>query len=276
MTRPTQYHRPTTLQEAQQLARQPGSIAIAGGALTFGEVLLPYDSVVDLQDIPQLNTIAQENGALLLGGAVHLQAVAEDTRIPAALRDALTRTLTPNLLNGASVAESLTAARPIVEWLAALEAAGATVQCMTGSGLDEYSVSAFLNLPDDPAKRGFVTQVILPETGQGGVIGTAFVARTPTDRPIINAAVFVRRAEDTATVTDARAVIAGASATVITVIDLPNLVGSPLDLAHIEHAVMPIPALVNPVADYKGSVAYRREMAQVCVRRALEACQDER
>ena len=80
MTNPTRYSRPATLQEAIRLSQEPDAIALAGGALTFGKTLLPHAHVIDLQDVAQLNAIEVTESALLLGGAVRLQAVALEQR----------------------------------------------------------------------------------------------------------------------------------------------------------------------------------------------------
>jgi CO/xanthine dehydrogenase FAD-binding subunit len=271
MSHQTQYSRPSTLQEAAKLAQQSNSIALAGGALTLIGVTLPYEHVIDLQQIPALQAIELAPDHVALGGAVSLQLVVEDRLVPDALKPALIRTLSPNLRNGASVGESLIAPRPLREWLAVLAASDASVQTLVAGEMQEQSVEDFIALVEKNTPTGIVTKIILPRFKGRAALGTSYVARTPADHPIVNAAVHVQLDDETV-VTSAVAVIGGASTTPILRIDLVNLTGNPLNDMHIDHAVKPIAALVDPVGDYKGSVAYRREMAQVCVRRALADC----
>ena len=54
-----------------------------------------------------------------------------------------------------------------------------------------------------------------------------------------------------------------------------DLVGNPLDEQDAEHAIPPFTVLLDPVADYKGSVEYRREMASLCSKRALLDCMEQ-
>lgn len=270
-----QYYRPTTLAEAADYAQQSNSIALAGGALTLTGMTLPYEHIIDLQDLEQLKGINAKDDGLYIGGAVSLQTLVDDPQVPAILKSSLTRTVNPNLRNGASVGEGVIAQRPLREWLAALVALDALVQHHQDGKLQEHSVEQFVNEVHGPDYRGFVTQIILPTLDAGTYLGNAQVSRTPADNPIVNAVVRVTLADD-GEVTQACAVLGGASDTPVLRIDLQNLVGNPLNDTYVEHTAKPIGSLVNPVADYKGSVEYRREMARVCVRRALQQCLEQR
>src|SRR5262245_47531241 len=127
MTNPTSYHRPRTLAEAIELAAH-ADIALAGGALTFGRLDLPYSHVVDLQDVAELKQIERRDDSMVIGAAVMLQEVVDSPEIPAALKRSLTRAIPLNIRNGASVGESLMAQNPPREWLAALAALNAQVE----------------------------------------------------------------------------------------------------------------------------------------------------
>lgn len=273
MANPSQYYRPTSLDEARQYLQQPGSIALAGGALAFGGLELPYAHVIDLQDVAELKQIELQNGTLSVGGAVMLQVIVENDDVPDVLKRSITRTLPPNIRNGASVGESLLVPRPPHEWLAALVALDVGIEQVIAGG--ERVKSSIASIIDDTAETGFadgiITRLEIPLLKEREALGASFVARTPADQPIVNAATFVRLGSD-GNVETAFAAVGGASAEPVLNIELSNLTGNPLDEMHIDHTVKPIPSLVDPVADYKGSVEYRREMARVCVRRALVEC----
>ncbi len=70
------------------------------------------------------------------------------------------------------------------------------------------------------------------------------------------------------------AVLGGASEEPITKLTLTPLVGKPLNDTNIATVVAYIESHTHPVSDYQGSLEYRQQMAEVCVRRALEMCQE--
>ena len=273
MALPTEYNRPATLDDALRAAGQPGSIALAGGALTFTGVLLPYERVIDLQDVPELKILEASPDHLRVGGAVTLAALLDAPGLPLVLKRALTRSLNPNLRNNTSVGESLCAPSPPREWLTALLALGAVVDHRPGADPLQEPLEDFLAALWESGEpyRGVVVNVDIPLPGKRGALGAAHVARTPADPPIIDAAVSVTLGDD-GLVSAAMAAIGGASAEPVMVLGLLNLVGARLDEDTITQVAKPIASLVQPVADYKGSADYRREMARVCVRRALLDC----
>ena len=273
MALPTHYERPATLDDAVRAAQQPGSIALAGGALTFTGVLLPYERVIDLQDLPELRTLDTSRERLRAGGALSLAALLDVPALPPALKRALIRSLNPNLRNNTSVGESLCAPSQPREWLAALLALAALVDLGTGTSPHQQPLEDFLNAlwQSGAPYRGVIVSVDIPLPGERGALGAAHVARTPADPPIVDAAVSVKVGDD-GLVSKALAAIGGASAEPVMVLELLNLVGARLDEDTINQVAKPIASLVQPVADYRGSADYRREMARVCVRRALLDC----
>src|SRR5690606_29851065 len=118
-------------------------IALAGGALLFNHNDLTYQTVVDLQAIPELRQISAEPNGITLGAAASLQTVVEAEAVPAFLKRALVRAIPLNIRNGTSVGESLMAHHPPREWLAALVAcdAAATRLRLDGTSLTESVVS---------------------------------------------------------------------------------------------------------------------------------------
>ncbi len=276
MRNPRQYHRPKTLDEAIQLAKQPGALAIAGGALSFGALGLSYETIVDLQDIAEIKQIERVEDSVSIGGAVTLQQVVESADVPDVLKSALTRTLPLNTRNGASVAGSLTVKDPPPEWFAALVAWDVGVEQMLPTG--ERVIDGIASLLEGTSQHrldsGIMTRLDVPALGEREAIGTAFVARTPADIPIVNAAVYVMLDAE-ANVESAFAAICGASAGLIVNLSLETLYGNPLNEGNIASATKWVMTHVDPIADYRGSVEYRREMARVTVQRALLECKEQ-
>jgi aerobic carbon-monoxide dehydrogenase medium subunit len=277
MANPKFYDRPKTLEEAIKLAAH-SDIALAGGALTFGRLDLPYTRVVDLQDVAELKHIERHEDSIVIGAAVMLQEVVNSPDIPDALKRSLTRAVPLNIRDGASVGESLMAPNPPHEWLAALAALNAQVEHtrpwqtmkLTGPQFWEQPVEEFVKVAQIEPFQGLISRIRLDALHPGEALGSAFVARTPADEPIVNAAAFVRVSDNR--VSDVYTTLCGACFEPVIKLELSNLLGRPLDEANIASVVKTVAPRLNPVADFRGSVEYRREMARVCVQRALLDC----
>jgi CO/xanthine dehydrogenase FAD-binding subunit len=273
MTNPKSYLRPTTLDEAVRLAAQPGTIALAGGALLLGTLDFPYETVVDLQAVPELNrTEANENG-VTVGGALSLQTLVESDSLIPALKRSITRFLPLNQRSNTSVGESLIAPQPLREWLAALVALDVGVELIGSDGThDTYSIAELTETDSEPTLHsGIIASVFIPHLEDDEALGAAFVARTPADDPIVNAAAFVRLNEDR-TVENAFVALCGASAHTVSNIHMATLEGMPFDEANIASAAKWIVTQISPVDDWRGTADYRREMARVTAQRALLDC----
>ncbi len=283
MTNPKHYYRPKTLAEAIAHAARPGSIALSGGALTLRGLSIPYETVVDLQDVAELKTVERTENTLLLGGALPLQAAFEQADLPAALRAALTRALTPHFRQGTSIGESLTHRHPPREWIAGLIALGASMQ--HAGRLDALDETEFWNEPLDEFVRfhhnhgqpyqGIVKALHIPLPDNHTAVQSAQVARSPADAPIVNVAVCVMTNRD-GEVQQAVAGFGGMSDFPVIRVDLMTLIGKVLSQKTIDETAAMIDGQLNhPPGDYKGSSMYRREMAFVLVKRALTACMEQ-
>lgn len=272
MANPKTYLRPTTLDQAAELARQPDSLLLAGGALALGALDLPYATVIDLQAVPELCRADMDAGGATLGAAVTLNRLLEWGDLPDVFQRALTRALPANARNNLSVLESLRQRNhPLLrEWLAAITAHDIGVEWLQNDQREWESISGLLSHPDEFGTL-FITAIDIPAVPERQALGSAFVARTPADAPIVNAAVYIYLNENGA-VESMFGAVCGASADAVLAFTLDSLLGNPLDAANIASAVKTVPTLVDPVGDYLGSAEYRREMARVCVERALTEC----
>ena len=273
MSNPKTYHRPTTLEDALALSRDAKTIALAGGALLFGRQELPFETVVDLQGVTALRQITAEDNGVAIGAAVMLQELVDSELLPFFLKRSLTRALPLNLRNGASVGESLMLEQPPREWLAALVALDDGVTRLLPNG--DSATDGIGSLIDGSAghtlREGLITSLFVPALHPREAVGAAYIARTPADEPLVNAAVFVQL-DASGTVDSAFAAICGASVEPVVSLYLDTLAGCPLDEANIASAVKVIAPRVDPVGDYLGSAGYRREMARITVQRALLDC----
>ena len=215
-------------------------------------------AVVDLQALPW-DYISREPANLRIGGNTRLQTLVDNVAVRAVangvIAEAAALAAPRTLRNLATLAGALDgAADGPPELLLALLAldAQATVQrraAPQGAPLRDYKSSS----------TGLLVEVAVDVTASS-TAGLARVARTPLDQAIVSAvgAVVGQRA---------RVAVAGAS-------PLPIVAEAALDdapAAVIERLVTTVTSQAAPVADYRGSADYRRKMAGVLARRALEA-----
>ncbi|MBE2271685.1 MAG: FAD binding domain-containing protein [Anaerolinea sp.] len=275
MATPSKYHRPTTLDEAFDLSLEAGSVIIAGGALTLDQLDIAAQTVIDVQAVPELNRLDVDEEGATIGAAVKLEQLLTWDHLPEVFRRALTRALPLNQRNNISILESLhQRSHPLLrEWLAAITAHDIGVQWRTEDQQDWTPISSLFSHAEEFDKL-FLLAVDIPAVPERQALGSAFVARTPADAPIVNAAVYVYLNDDNE-VESMFGALCGASAEPVIAFTLDSLIGNPLNAANIASAVKSVAATVEPVGDYLGSIEYRREMARVCVERALTECSEQ-
>lgn len=268
MANPRTYHRPTTLTDALALAEQyPDALLLGGGAFTLGGTLIPYETVIDLQSVPDLRRVEAGEDGVFFGGACTLQSVVEHADVPAFVKTALTRSVPLNLRNGTSLGESLLLERPLLEWLCALMATGeASIQVYSGGEAVWVTPSAWV----DSDAKGLVGGVHIP-FARGARVGTAHVARTPADAAIVCAAARVVLDEN-GLVLQADVYLGGADGDLAVRSYVTGLEGLALLAESIRDVAEQIAAQAHPSTNSLGSAEYRRAMAAVCIRRAMEGC----
>ncbi|MCC6612975.1 MAG: FAD binding domain-containing protein [Anaerolineae bacterium] len=276
MANPHTYLRPTTFEELLDFIRQPGSLVLAGGAVTLGALDVPYKTIIDLQGIPELHEVEIVAEGYRIGCAVTLSEVVTLPGMHPRLREAITRAIPLNIRNNLSVMESMMyPALPLVaEWLAALAALDAGTHWLTPQGERRSFRMSELLMHEEAGGGlpGALLQLDLRQPAPGNqALGTAHVARTPADEPLVNAAAYVV-VDDDARVEVCRVAVGGVDYLGVVLVDLPSLIGQPFDQPNIASAVKHVALQIDPVDDWRASADYRREMARVCVQRALLAC----
>jgi len=195
-----------------------------------------------------------------------LQAVLDDPACPPLLSQVLASIHSWQIRNETTVGRTLQASRLMRQWVAALVALGAVVTVERDGEAVDTALDEFLRR----WVKGTVTTLAIPHQSDGWW-GEAHVARTPSDDPIVSAFAVVRASNGV--VEDARIVLTGVSADPAWLAPSPpDLLGQALDTGRIQRAASAIENEVQPEGDYLGSEEYRRAMAGVLTRRALEAC----
>ena len=200
-----------------------------------------------------------------IGGDASLQAVLDRGDTPALLRRALRGVLAWQTRNQTTVRRALTAAGVAPTWVAALLALGASVTVETDGKAADLPLETYLK----QRVEGRVSALHLPDADRRW--GEAHVARTPADQPIV-AAVAVAEL-DGSTVRQARVALTGVWPEPVRLAAAPaRLVGGPLDEEPIRAVAAAVEQEVDPSGDFRGSAEYRRAMAGVLTRRALQEC----
>jgi carbon-monoxide dehydrogenase medium subunit len=194
-----------------------------------------------------------------------LQSVLDRADTPPLLRQALTGVLSWQTRNETPVRRALTSPRLVPQWAAALLALGATVTIEGDDGPAEVPLESVLQ-----RQAKGVVSVLHVELGSVRW-GESHVARTPADEPIVSVIAVVD--VQGGVVQQARVALTGAWPEPARLAKAPvRLVGGPLDAERIQAVADGVAEEVDPRGDFLGSEEYRRAMASVTTRRALEAC----
>jgi carbon-monoxide dehydrogenase medium subunit len=160
--------------------------------------------------------------------------------------------------------KSGTALRAIPQFAAVLLVLGAQVTI----GEERETLSKFIARSGPVGK---LTDIYIPLDVAGQVYGESHVRRTPADTPIVSATASIHLVDGI--VKQARLALTGVwEESVREAKAAEILVGKSLDSKTIAEVVTSIQDEVNPKENYQGSNEYRRAMAGVTVKRALEIC----
>jgi CO/xanthine dehydrogenase FAD-binding subunit len=235
-----EYHRPKNIEEALRLLNRENqqTKVLAGGTNLGSSEFMGLDAVVDLQALG-LNQVNISSDQVVLGAMVRIKELAQNSGIPSLLREMARRDGPNTQRNAGTIGGAIVEADWESELYAALLVHGASVTIQTIGGRQFMPLQDF---SQDLVKRGLVISVSLDP---GGVTADARVARTPADSPIVAA---VGRKNEAG---DIQLAFCGIGKRPI-MANLENLAG------------------MTPPSDFRGSSAYRREMAITLGKRVLE------
>jgi carbon-monoxide dehydrogenase medium subunit len=274
------YFAPDTLDEALDLLREHGDEA---KVLAGGQSLVPLlalrlarpSVLVDLNRIPAMSDIWASNGTVILGAMTRdRQAERSELvrqRVPL-LADALPLIGHVAIRTRGTVGGSLAHADPAAELPAVALTLDASLSVRSAAG-GERTIAAsnffegFLSTSLRPDE--VLTHITFPAARPG--TGTSFMeaARRHGDFAIVGAGTSVTI--EGGLVADARIVLIGVAGTPLRRPDADRqLVGTSGDSAAVTAAAAAAAADLEPTSDLHGTSAYRRHVAGVMVRRALE------
>ena len=274
------FHRPTTLQEACALLDEHGYDAqpFAGGTalvvLMKQSLALP-DHLVSLDRIDGMSGIRLDGDALQIGALVRHRDVETSPLVREAaplLAETYARVATVRIRNMATVGGGLAHADPAQDPPAALIALGASVRAVSSQGARTIPVEdLFFDYYESALEPGeIIESVTVPQPAAGArSVYLKFLPRTEDDYATVVVAA-VGGVED-GTCTSVRVALIAAGPTPVRATEVESaLTGQPVSAESIRLAAEAVRDQVDPLDDFRGSSDYKREMAVVFTRRALE------
>ncbi|HEY7065954.1 MAG TPA: xanthine dehydrogenase family protein subunit M [Chloroflexota bacterium] len=276
------YQAPTQLGEALDLLKQHGDDArvIAGGTalvIMMKQRLVQPQVLVSLRRIPDLEQVRADNGTLRLGATATHRAVETSPvvreRWPL-LAETYRHVATVRIRNMATVGGGVVHGDPNQDPPPALLVLDAKARLRSASGDREVPLQGFfLDYYETDVQPGEVlTEIVVPEQPRGaGWSWVKFLPRTADDYATVSVACLVSVDKGTNRCADARIALGSAATTPVRADQAEAALKSQeLTPESLREAAQLVAGQVDPISDFRGSSDYKRDMAVVWTRRALE------
>ncbi len=275
-----EYFAPGTLDEALSILDEQGDRAkvMAGGQSLVPLMKLRFaapDAIVDLNRIPDLDGLAEKDGALRIGALVRHKACERSELLRdryRALGDAAPQISDPLVRNRGTVCGSLAHADPQGDWGAVMLAARASVVVQSSSGSRTISVDELLDGPFTTtlAPNEIVTEVRVPDPGPRASGTYLKLERKVGD--YATAAVAVQLSLSDGTIAEAGIALTGVGPTNIRAGEAEDLLrgAEPTEELFAE-AARSAASAARPQTDIRGTVDYKRNVVRIFTVRGLRA-----
>jgi carbon-monoxide dehydrogenase medium subunit len=279
---PFEYRTPKNLKEVNATLKEFGGDAklIAGGTalvIMMKQRLVRPSCLVSLRSVRGLNGIELKNGGIAIGGlATHREVEGSPLirrRLPM-LAETYHHVATLRVRNMATVGGGLAHADPNQDPPPSLIALGATVKATSADGsrtipLDEFFKDYYETVLNE---NEIITEVMVPKPAPNtGAAYIKFLPRTADDYATVSAAAVLTLDKTKKTIADVRIALGSVGVTPIRATAAEALLrGQPLKSEAFAEAGEKAKEAVDPVSDFRGSAGYKKDMAAVFVRRALE------
>jgi aerobic carbon-monoxide dehydrogenase medium subunit len=274
------FHTPGTLDEALDLLEEHEFEArpFAGGTalvVMMKQSLVAADHLVSLAGIPDLSGIRQEDDGLHIGTLTHHREVETSPLVrefAPLLAEVYSHVATVRIRNAATVGGGIAHADPAQDPPAAFIALDAKVKLVSKAGerivpIDDFFVDYYETVIEP---NELLTEVIVPPPPPGArSVYLKFLPRTADDYATVAVAALAQ--SNNGNVEHLRVALAAAGPTPIHAKAVEaELAGKSVDLDAVRAAAAAVADEVDPLDDFRGSSGYKRDMAQVFTRRALE------
>ncbi len=273
------YEAPDTIDAAVSLLADASGVArvLAGGTDLLVQLradMIAPDLVVDVKNIPEMRSIAAEDGGFRIGAAVSGAEVGEHAELKKAwpgVVEAVELIGSYQIQGRATIGGNLCNASPAADSVPALIAAAAVVSIVGPGGRREAPAEEIATGPGQTslAKGEIVASVFLPpRPPRSGDAYLRFIPRTEMDIAVVGAGIDLTL-DDRGTCSAARVALAAVAERVLLVPEAAaELIGTPVDAAALERLGEAASAACRPIDDKRGTKAYRVKVAAVLARRA--------
>jgi carbon-monoxide dehydrogenase medium subunit len=233
--------------------------------------------LISLRSVRGLSGIVEKNGDLRIGGGTTHRAVESSPlvrrRLPL-LAETYHHVATVRVRNMATVGGGLAHADPNQDPPPTLIALGASLKASSADGSRAIPVEEFFTdyyetvlKPDE-----VITELSVPRLpANSGAAFLKFLPRTADDYATVSAAAVVTLDKTKKIISDVRIALGSVGTTPIRAREAEAVLrGQPVKAEALREAGEKAKQAVDPISDFRGSAAYKKEMAGVFVRRALE------
>jgi carbon-monoxide dehydrogenase medium subunit len=275
---PFQYHRPASLAETFDLLDRYGD---DGRILAGGQSLVPAlnlrlttpRAVIDINRLPDLDTIRVTAEGLALGALVRQESVARSALVrehAPLLADAVLHVGHAAIRARGTIGGSLAHADPAAELPACAVALGATIRARARGGQRDIAAADFFRgiYTTALAPGEVVTEVVVPRADAGWRFCLDELARRHGDFALAGLAAGVRAVDSR--VAEARLVFFGVGSRPVRAGSAESaLVGRRADAGALAEAGRALDRDLDPPGDIHGSPALRRHLARVLLARVV-------
>lgn len=274
------YHAPGTTEETLSLLDEHSENArlIAGGTAMINlmkQNLISSDHIVDLKNIPQMDSITLEDNSIHIGALTTHHTVEMDDIIQEYLpliKDVYQKVATIRVRNAATVGGGLVHADPAQDPPPALIILGAHVKIISSTGTRFLSMEdLFLDYYESAlTPNELLTEVIIPIPPQGTKCTyLKYLPRTQDDYATISVAALGQISNGKCS--QVKIALGGVGSTPIKATNAEKvLLGKEITLDLLQEASECVAEQVDPLTDFRGSAEYKSDMAVVFTRRALK------
>ena len=276
-----EYHAPTSLDEVFALLAEYGDEAklIAGGTaliIMMKQQLVRPAQLVGLQKVAGLSGITETDGGLRIGALTTHRALETSPLVAKhfpVLTDTFRKVATIRIRNVGTIGGNLSHGDPALDPPVSLVALDAQVCAVSKQGervipLDKFFTDYYETVlqPDE-----VLTEVRVPFMApRTAATFIKFLPRTADDYATVAVTTRLTLDESGKTCEDVRIVLGAAGSTTIRAREAEQVLrGQPATEASFREAAAVVKREVDPISDIRGSAEYKRDMAEVFVRRAL-------
>src|SRR6266545_4666039 len=274
------FHQPTSLNEALDMLdeHQEDGRPMAGGTaliVLMKQSLVAADHLISLDRVPGLAGIRLESDGLHIGALTHHRDVETSALVKQhapLLAEAYRRVATVRIRNVATVGGGLAHADPAQDPPPTLIVLGASVRLQSKSGSRTVAVAdLFTDYYETVIQPNeLLTEVIVPvQPGNAKTVYLKFLPRTADDYATV--AVAAMGQVEGGSVRNLKVALGAAGPTPVHATNVEAaLQGQSASPQAIRSAADAVASQVDPLDDFRGSSGYKRDMAVVFTRRALE------